>query len=316
MTKPTLTLRVDQVRDEAAGIRSFVLVDPKGGSLPPFTVGGHIDLHLPNGMMRSYSLFNDQDEHSRYEIAVARDANSRGGSILLHDTVEVGQLIEVGLPRNHFPLSEGPHPSVLIAGGIGITPILAMARRLLAQKRDFALHYAARSRLTAAFVETLAEFGDRVRMHFDDERGTVLDVAEIAAQAASDAHLYCCGPKPMLDAFQMACAAREPETIHIEQFTADVAAKSPGDTFTVHLMKSKQSFEVLAGETILDVLLRNGIDVPYSCMEGTCGECQVKVSGGLPDHRDVVLTKKKRAENSVMMICCSRSFSPALTLEI
>lgn len=320
MTKKTLSLQVEIIREEALRIRSYALVDPQGSDLPEFTAGAHIDLHLSNGMVRSYSLFNDPSDRTRYEFAVAKDANSRGGSIFLHDTLGVGEAIEVSLPRNNFRLSEGLGRSVFVAGGIGITPILSMVRRLETLGAEWKLYYAVRGRSQAPFLDLLATYGDRVHLHFDEEQNCVLDMAAIVDQLSGDTrletHLYCCGPKPMLDAFQSACSNRDPETVHLEYFTGEAAGGGEDVTFLVHLAKSKLTVEVPPGVSILEVLLEKGFDIPYSCMEGTCGECEMKVLDGVPDHRDVVLSKKKRAENKVMMICCSRARTNSITLGI
>ena len=320
MAKQTMSLLVETIRDESSRIRSYVLVHPAGQELPEFTAGAHIDLHLANGLVSSYSLLNHPADRLRYEIAVARDANSRGGSSFLYDATRAGDSIEASSPRNNFALAEGAALSVFVAGGIGITPILSMVRRLETLGGAWKLHYATRDRSQAAFLDLLAKYGDKVHLHFDADGKGVLDMVTIVNKLPSDgypaSHVYCCGPAPMLDAFQSACANRDPETVHIEHFSANAAPQAEGGSFSVYLAKSGRTVEIRPGVSILESLLEQGLDMPYSCMEGTCGECEVKVLEGVPEHRDVVLSKKRRAENKVMMICCSRASTNSLTLDI
>jgi len=309
---------VERIRDEAALIRSFLLVDPQGTSLPGFSPGAHVDLHLANGLVRSYSLLNQPDSGKAYEIAVARDAHSRGGSASLFATLRTGDLIDVAPPRNNFALDESASHSVFIAGGIGITPILSMVHCLSSLGANWSLYYAGRTRAQTAFLATLDALGDRVHLHIDDERDSLMDVNAIVArhvQSSDNCHLYACGPGPMLDAFQAASAAWPAERIHLERFAAAADEVSTSTSFVVHLARTGTSVTVPPGVSILDSLLEQGIELPYSCKEGTCGDCAVNVLDGVPEHRDVVLSKKRRAENKVMMICCSRARTETLTLD-
>lgn len=315
-TTPALTVTVAAVEPLAEGIAAFELRPPGGGPLPPFAAGAHVDLRLPNGMIRSYSLVNPQDERDRYVIAVNREASGRGGSKLVHEHLRPGTSIEIAGPRNNFPLAEDAPRSLFIAGGIGITPIVCMIRRLHSLGRPWALVYCARTRAHAAFADALARYGDAVRFNFDQEPGgRMLDVGAVVAAAAPETHLYCCGPLGMLDAFERATAARSPDRVHVEYFSAKAPPAAEGG-FTVELARSGASFRVERGKTILDTLIANGIDAPYSCLEGVCGTCETRVIEGTPDHRDLVLSKDERAANRTMMICCSGSRSGKLVLDL
>ena len=314
-----LEVFVRSVTWEAPDIHSWELRPPSGGDLPAFTAGAHIDLQLPNGMLRSYSLVNPQSERHRYVIAAQKDRASRGGSRCLHEQVRTGDRVRISPPRNNFPLAEDARHSVLIAGGIGITPIFNMAARLAALGRSWALHYCARTRAGTAFLEPIAALQSahgKVHLNFDGEPGgTMLDLAAVVGAADADAHFYCCGPLPMLAAFEAATAARPPAQVHVEYFTAkDAPAKGGG--FTVVLSKSGIELVVPEGKTILDTVLAAGIDAPYSCMEGVCGTCETRVIEGAPEHRDLVLTKDEQATNRVMMICCSGCKSDRLVLDL
>lgn len=317
----TIPLRVQAIRYEAEGIVSLELRQPGGQSLPAFTAGAHVDLKLPNGLVRSYSVCSDQGDDSRYVIAVSRDPASRGGSAWIHDALRVGQLIDTTAPSNNFPLEENAERTVLIAGGIGITPILSMIRRLETLARDWTLHFAVRTRAHAAFLPELRTLAGprpgRLRVHADDEHdGTVLDVVRVVkdADAHPDTHLYCCGPLPMLAAFRDAADGLPAAQVHIEYFSSDQAAYTAGG-FEIELAESGITLTVEEGRTILETIQDVGIDVPFSCTEGICGTCETRVLSGTPDHRDLVLTDQEKKAGDVMMICCSGSKSPRLVLE-
>jgi len=316
----TFAVRVRSVSWEAQGILSYDLRPFAGRELPPFTAGAHIDLLLPGGMVRSYSLVNPQEERHRYVIAVNRDAASRGGSRFVHESVRPGDTLTVSSPRNNFPLAEDAGHSVLIAGGIGITPLWCMIQRLQALGRSWELYYCTRTRQSAAFLEPLQGLGRRVNtdLHFNFDQepgGRMLDIAAVVASAPANAHLYCCGPLPMLEAFERAAASRPPAQVHTEYFSAREAPSVDGG-FTVVLARSKVELEVPKGKTILDALLDNGFDSPYSCLEGVCGTCEARVLEGIPDHRDLVLSKEEKESNRSMMICCSGSKSARLVLDL
>lgn len=316
---PKLSLRLAGIRYEADGVLSFEFRDPAGHELPAFSAGAHVDIRLPNGMIRSYSLCNSSAETDRYVVAVARDAKSRGGSACMHDTLRVGQLLELGRPRNNFPLAEDQPKTVLIAGGIGITPLWCMLQRLDALGRDWALFYAARGRQYAAFLRELhalaAIHPDRVHLHFDQEQGPFDLEPVIRDHVPPQAHVYCCGPRPMLEAFERMTAERPREQVHLEYFQAQGAPATAGGV-EVELCRSQKSLTVAAGKTVLEAVLEAGVDVPYSCMEGICGSCQVAVLEGEPDHHDSVLSDEQKRSNKTMMICCSGARSSRLVLDL
>jgi vanillate O-demethylase ferredoxin subunit len=288
--------------------------------LPSYTAGAHIDVHLPRGMIRSYSLVDLPGASDRYIIAVSRDPASRGGSHYMHDAMRVGDTIAISRPRNNFELLESASHSVFIAGGIGITPLWCMIQRVAELHGSWELHYSARSADQAAFLDAIAALGKLsgggVHPHFNDQAGgRLLDVAGAVRGAPSDAHLYCCGPLPMLEAFQAACCERPKANVHIEYFSAPVTGP-PAGGFVVSLARSGKRVVVPKDKSILDALLEAGVDAPYSCNEGICGSCETRVIAGVPDHRDVVLTDKDKEAGHVMMICCSGSKSEELVLDL
>lgn len=311
----TLRLRIKSATWEAPNVHSYELCASERGELPPFTAGAHIDLTLPNGLVRSYSLVNPQSERHRYVIAVQKDRVSRGGSKWVHENFRVGDIVAVNGPRNNFALNETADKSVFIAGGIGITPILSMVERLGALGRAWELIYCARKRSGTAFLEAL-EKKPEVRFNFDEEPGgKMLDIAAVVKALPANGHLYCCGPLPMLEAFEQATKHLARDRVHVEYFTAKEPPARTGG-FKVVLAKSGREFMVPPGKTILDTLRDSGIDVAHSCTEGVCGTCETKVLDGIPDHRDLILTDTERASNKTMMICCSGSKSEKLVLDL
>lgn len=315
----TLLMRVRTLRWEAEGVLAIELVPAsEANELPPVEAGAHIDCLLPNGLRRSYSLLNPGERRS-YWIAVNRDAASRGGSRWIHEQLRCGQVVTIAAPRNQFALDESAAHSVLIAGGIGITPLLAMARRLSALGKPWVLHHAVRSRAHAPFADALRALASKgsgqVRWHFDDEAGRVLDVAAIVASLPSDAHVYACGPQPMLAAFESATAAMPRGQVHLEYFAAKDEPATAGG-FVVRLHRSGRRVTVLPGQSILEALQAAGLEPLYSCGQGVCGTCQVAVLAGVPDHRDLVQSDAEKAANTHMMICCSGSRSPELEIDL
>ncbi|WP_335617492.1 PDR/VanB family oxidoreductase [Bordetella bronchialis] len=310
-----LKLRIRAIAQEAQAIHSYELVDDGGGPLPAFTAGAHLTLHLPVGLSRCYSLTNCPGERHRYVIAVNRDAHSRGGSRYLHEAARVGQVLAADPPRNLFELDEAAQASVLIAGGIGITPIRCMIRRLETLGRPWELHYCARHPGAAAYLEELQ--GDpRVHTYFDAVPSPRrLDIAATLAALPAGAHVYCCGPTPMLEAFRLHAAALPAERVHLEQF-GPAAAPAVGEGYAVRLARSGRSVRVMPGRSILETLIEAGLQPPHACGQGVCGSCETAVLAGRPDHRDQVLSEAEKAAGASMMICCSGSLDPELVLDM
>jgi ferredoxin-NADP reductase len=311
---PKIEVRLTAVTFAAAAVNLYRFERPDGGALPAAEPGAHIDVHLPNGVERQYSLTEWSPQPHAYHVAIKRDPDSRGGSAYIHEELRVGTLLSISAPRNNFPLDEGPAPSVLIAGGIGITPIWCMARKLEQLGRDWTLHYACRARSEAAFLAPIEASG-HAHLHFDQEQnGAVLNVAAIVAGAPREAHLYCCGPAPMLKAFEAATTGWPADRLHVEYFTPKFERDLSGG-YVVELARSGRTFQVPPGETILEVLRAAGIEVETSCEEGVCGSCETRVLAGVPDHRDAILSAQERAENKTMFICCSGAKSERLVLD-
>lgn len=319
-----MLLQVRAITEEAEGIRSFELTDPDGLDLPPFAAGSHVDLTVPGGPIRQYSLYNDPAERHRYCIAVLREPAGRGGSRLMHDAVQVGDLLQVSAPRNTFPLEETAECHLLIAGGIGVTPLLSMISRLQRIGAPFVLHYCTRSPERTAFraaLEPLAATG-RVRFHHDGgdpSRG--LDVVALLEGIADErAHLYCCGPAGLMSAVRRAAAGWSSSRLHFEHFAAPVAPRSTAGAvtaeavFEVELASSGRVLTVRPEQSILSVLEAAGLSPDSSCEAGICGACRTRYVGGEVDHRDVVLTDVEREDH--LMICVSRSKCPRLILDL
>jgi vanillate O-demethylase ferredoxin subunit len=304
------------MRFEATGIVSVEFRSPDGAELPPFEAGAHIDLHLPNGIVRSYSLSNSPKERHRYVVGVLNDRNSRGGSRYVHEQLRVGSVISISAPRNNFPLDESASHTVLIAGGIGITPIYCMFNHLRGLGKPVELLYCARSRSEAAFCdELLAQEG--VHAHFDQEQGGAPDLRSFLASKPAGAHFYCCGPTPMLNAFEKLGEELGLPNVHIERFAAtEQVAPAQGSAYVAFLSRTQKSVTVPAGKSLLDALLEAGVEVDHSCREGVCGACETKVIDGTPDHRDGVLSKAERAANKTMMVCVSGCKGQRLVLDL
>ena len=309
------------MRYEAEGVCCVELTPlASDASLVPFTAGAHIDLHLPGGPVRSYSLLNSQGDVSRYVIGVHLHPASRGGSRHVHAAMRPGDVITIAGPRNHFKLAEDAAHSVFIAGGIGITPLLSMMRRLNELQRPWELHYAARTHMQAGFLDEVRELsagGDgRVTIALDGEPGgTMLDLAQIVLQAPQQAHLYCCGPVGMLIAFEGATAGVPPGQVHTEYFAPILKADTAGG-FEVRCARSGKAVRVFPGQTILHALLDQGVQISYACEEGICGTCEVAVLEGTPDHRDSVLTLHEKVAGKTMIVCCSGAKSEVLVLDL
>jgi vanillate O-demethylase ferredoxin subunit len=307
--------RIRAIRWEAEGINAYLLEPLAGELFPTFTAGAHINVQLAPGLSRSYSLANDPAERNRYEIAVQHALAGRGGSRHIHENWRVGQVVEISEPRNNFPLNENASRTILIAGGIGITPMLSMIARLEALGRPWELHYVARRRELAGYIDLVDRYLP-VEVVFDGEPGgQSLDMQGIIASAPPDAHIYCCGPSGMLKTFEVMTASRPPGTAHVEYFSADAEIASDGG-YVIELRRSGKTVEVQAGETMLDALLSAGVEVGFACSEGVCGSCRVGVLDGVPDHRDYFLTSEEKTANRSVMVCCSGSRTPKLVLDL
>jgi vanillate O-demethylase ferredoxin subunit len=316
---PVLELRIEAIRREADGIHSLELVAMDGSDLPPFTAGAHIDLLLAPELTRSYSLTNDPAERHRYVVSVNRDPQSRGGSAYVHEQLRVGDRMQVNPPRNNFPLDESAEHSVLIGGGIGITPLRAMISRLDRLGRSWELYYTARNRNSVAFLQEFelleARHPGRIHIHLSASSGARLDLKEIVESAPENSHFYCCGPERMVETFTEAAADRPPTSVHVERFHG-VGVPAIAGGFNVTLQRSGTTLSVKRGSTVLDTLLSAGVEIPFSCKEGVCGSCRVKVVEGVPDHRDLVMTAEEQAKNSFMFVCCSGAKTPELVLDL
>lgn len=315
----SLHVRVAAIRNEATDIASFELIPDSGQALPVFAAGAHIDVMLPGLPVRQYSLCNAPGETHRYRIAVLKEPNSRGGSRHLHERVSVGDALVISEPKNHFALEPSAKRTLLLAGGIGVTPLLAMADALTAAGSPFEMHYCARNRNRMAFVDALSseKFRDRVYLHLDDgDDEQKLELGSLLDGRGADDHLYVCGPTGFLDWVKAsALAAGWPdEAIHTEYFSGTVQQLDTDSDFEIEVQETGQVVKVAKGQTALDAMLGAGIDVPNSCTEGVCGMCMTQVAEGHPDHRDQFLTAAERARNDSFMPCCSRSKTPRLVV--
>ncbi len=306
--------------NEAEDIVSYELASVDGTPLPAFTAGAHIDVHLPDGLIRQYSLCNHPQEQHRYLIGVLKDPASRGGSQHLHEQIHTGTQLRISEPRNLFPLVHGARRSLLFAGGIGITPILCMAERLAHAGADFELHYCARSSARAAFVQRLkdASFAERVFLHFDEQPQTALNAAEVLAAPADNVHLYVCGPGGFMQHVLDSAKGQgwRDGHLHREYFAAAPIDNSNDGSFSVKIGSSGQVFEIPADKSVVQVLESHGIEIAMSCEQGICGTCLTRVLEGVPEHRDLFLTEEEQALNDQFTPCCSRSKTPLLVLDI
>ena len=312
-----LTLIVRRSTEVGELIREIELTRPDNAPLPAFAAGAHILLTLPGGAENAYSLIDltgDPGAPDSYVLGVRRDENGAGGSRFMHD-LQPGDQVTASNPKNHFPLVEDG-PVLLLAGGIGVTPLVSMAAALARQGRDFRIVYASRNAAAAAFADRLAAHGDRLRLHHDDRDGGPLDVAALIASADPTAHVYVCGPKPMIDATRAAMdTAGRADLFHAELF--ENASHQSGDKpFEVEIASTGQIFTIPADKTIIEVLEAGGMDLVFDCQRGDCGICQTDVLEGTPDHRDVVLSKAERDSGKVMQICVSRALSARLKLDL
>ena len=313
---------VHTLRHEADGVLGIELRPLDGQLLPPFSAGAHVDIHLPGGLQRSYSLVNDPAERHRYVFAVLREPSSRGGSRAVHDQLRIGMPLNLSEPRNSFSLNEDATHTVLVSGGIGITPLLCMARRLRSLARSFEIVFCARSRRVAAFIDEVAALAVPVHWHFDDEAGAPPDLRALLAarpgDGAASTHYYACGPALMLDSFVAVCSELGYVHAHIERFAAAEPVEHIGSDrgFTVELHRSGLSFDIAPGQSILTILLDAGVQTSFSCQDGFCGSCETTVLEGEPEHRDSVLSEAERAAGKTMMICVSGCRGDKLVIDL
>ncbi|VVE24291.1 Vanillate O-demethylase oxidoreductase [Pandoraea terrae] len=316
-----LTVRVVRKSGEGAGICTFELAEPSGKALPPFTAGAHIDVQVGHGLLRQYSLCNDPRETHRYLIAVLRAPQSRGGSMTLHDTLDEGDLLEIGVPKNHFPLASSARRSLLLAGGIGVTPIICMAERLACLGADFEMHYCTRSRERTAFAERIAQadYANRVTHHFSDGPAEQrLDLTAVLDGQPPGTHLYVCGPSGFMDtvistALQRGWPAAQ---LHREYFASASREPAPARAFDVKLASTGKVYRIPEHKTIVASLAECGIEIPTSCEQGICGTCVTRVIEGDVEHLDSFLTAAEREKNNQLMPCCSRANSALLVLDL
>ncbi|WP_150236445.1 PDR/VanB family oxidoreductase [Nocardiopsis quinghaiensis] len=310
-----IELEVRSKEAAARGVAVLTLARPDSGRLPDWTPGAHIDLALPTGQVRQYSLCGDRWDPCAYRVGVLREPGGRGGSAHIHDELAVGERVTAGGPRNNFPLVPSPR-YLFIAGGIGITPLLPMVHQAHILDADWHLLYGGRSRASMAFLDELAPHGDRVSVVPQDERG-LPDLAAALGWAGPDAKVYCCGPEPLLAAVEEACAERPPGVLRTERFVArDQGAPVRGEPFQVELARSGRTLTVVPGQSVLRAVGEAGANVLSSCRQGTCGTCETGVLSGTPDHRDSVLDDDERAAGDRMLICVSRAVSDRLVLDL
>lgn len=308
-------MRVSRIAWAAEGVLRVALTDPAGSDLPAWDPGAHLSLTLPNKLVRQYSLCSEPGNSREWEVAVLRDTGSRGGSAFIHASLRPGELIDVLGPRNNFRLEDAAH-YLLVAGGIGITPILAMARELDSRGDSWSLVYLGRTRAGMAFLDELAEYGAHARVHVDDEAGGPIAVESLLESLRQDSLVYACGPGGLLACLQ----AEVPEgQLRLERFAgAATPAPEAGDEvpFDIVCAASGGRVHVAAGESAVEALQAEGFDVPTSCLEGFCGTCELKVLAGTVDHRDTLLSPREREANTHMYPCVSRGSSAEITLEI
>ncbi len=321
MNVSELRVRVFRKAIEAVDIATFERVNVDDRPLPAFSAGSHIDVHLPGGLTRQYSLCNDPSESHRYLIGVLRNAASRGGSRAMHEQVSEGDVLHISAPKNHFPLAHVAVHSVLVAGGIGVTPILCMAERLSVTGASFEMHYCTRSPERTAFRQRIAAsaFAPLVEFHFDDGADSQkLRTEQILSRLRPGVHLYVCGPKGFMDwLLGAARAAGWPAgQLHYEFFGADLVTSERDSSFEVKLASSGRVIAVPKDRTVVQALAAAGVEIATSCEQGVCGTCLTRVIEGEPDHRDKYLTPEEQAANDQFTPCCSRSKSPLLVLDL
>src|SRR5258708_7326109 len=300
---------------------SFEVERGRGRPLPPYGAGAQVDVHLPGGLVRQYSLCSPEGMHSKYTIGVLKEPNSRGGSKALHERVQVGDKLTISEPRNKFPLDVHARRSLLLAGGIGITPILAMADELGRDGRDFELHYCARSRGRMAFAERISSspWSASASLHFDDGAAEQrLDATRVLGEPADDAHVYVCGPAGFMN--HILGTGRtlgwQEARLHREYFVAEPVDHTSDKPFEIQLRRSGRTIVVPSDKSAASALAEAGVEIPLSCEQGVCGTCVTRVLEGIPDHRDFYLTEEEHQRNDSFTPCCSRSHTPRLLIDL
>lgn len=312
-----LRLQVSEMTPVAEDVVAVTLSATDGSALSPWQPGAHIDLHLPDGHVRQYSLCGSPHDRRSYTVAVLRAEPSRGGSAYIHSDLRTGDELPVAGPRNNFIFCPADR-YLFVAGGIGITPILPMAEAATVAGAEWALLYGGRTRSSMAFTERLARAGGTVRLWPEDEHG-LLDLEEWLARRDERTLVYCCGPEGLLRSVEGLAAGWPEGVLHLERFTPSAPPEEvdgPGGAFDVVCARSGTTVEVRPGQSVLHALRDAGLDVESSCEEGVCGTCETKVLSGDPDHRDSILTPAERSSGTQMMICVSRAHSRSLVLDV
>jgi len=319
MSTPThadtqMPLRVAAITEAAAGIRSFELTQPDGTELPPFTPGSHVKVQTPSGELRKYSLCNDAAERHRYVITVKREDAGGGGSLSMHRDLKVGDTLPTSLPDNAFPLVEKARAFIFIAGGIGITPILSMIRSFGdLPPAPWRLYYLTRSEETAAYREELKALGRNVVIHHSEAAGGQYDLWPVL-EKPNAGHVYCCGPKALMESVRDMTGHWSPANVHFESFNEGGGIQPDDQPFNVKLARSGKEFVVPVGKSILATLREHGCNAPSSCESGTCGTCRTALLEGEADHRDMVLMPEEM--QGQVMICVSRARSERLVIDL
>ena len=323
MTEARTTLReyegdliVEAAEIVADDVLALTLVDADGDTLPPWTPGAHVDLMLGEDLIRQYSLCSAPSDSRTIRVGVLRSPDSRGGSLFIHEKLTPGATVRVRGPRNHFPLVGAPR-YLFIAGGIGITPLLPMLAEVTAAGADWQLVYGGRTRASMAFLDELAQYGDRVVLAPQDEVG-LLDLDGLLGQPDDQTLVYCCGPEALLAAVEQRCTTWPAGALHLERFAAKAAA-APAEgerSFELTLARTGVTVTVPPDRSVFDIVQEAGVSVLGSCHEGICGTCEQIVLDGEVDHRDSILSEDERAANDTMMICVSRCRSDRLTLDV
>ncbi|MBT8614697.1 oxidoreductase [Polynucleobacter paneuropaeus] len=321
--KKLLQLKIKQIRHEASAIHSYELVSEDGEALPPFDAGSHIDLHLPSGAIRQYSLSNDPVEKNRYVVGVLRDEHGRGGSKEVHKALRVGDSVSVSNPRNHFQLDESAKKVILLAGGIGITPLKSMSHRLKSLGIPFELHYCARSQENIAFHQELRNLSDagEVQFHLDGGiPGNGLNITEMVRVLEAGSHLYYCGPAGFMKACAQAAKERSDIHVHFEHFKPPEKEGGQAEInvnageLAIQIQSTGQKIALLRSESLIDALAKLGVEVSTSCQSGLCGTCKTRYISGDVEHGDCILSDAEHAE--YLTPCISHVKSGTLVLDL